>query len=64
MVKILGGANLGPRERVVIVEIEQTRLVLGVAPGRVSVLHVAPTINQMDTEFSRTLDRQLEGQTL
>lgn len=38
-IKIIATAGVGQRERVVIVEIEKTRLVLGVAPGRVNVLH-------------------------
>jgi len=37
-----GALAVGPRERVVLVEIEGTRLVLGVAPGRVSALCTLP----------------------
>ncbi|MBT0959581.1 flagellar biosynthetic protein FliO [Denitromonas sp. IR12] len=37
--KVLGAAPVGPRERVVLVEVADTVLVLGVAPGRVSMLH-------------------------
>lgn len=37
-----GGIAVGPRERVVVVEVEGTWLVLGVAPGRVSALHALP----------------------
>jgi flagellar protein FliO/FliZ len=33
---------VGPRERVVVVEVEGTWLVIGVAPGRVSALHALP----------------------
>jgi flagellar protein FliO/FliZ len=33
---------VGPRERVVIVEVEDTWLVVGVAPGRVNALHQMP----------------------
>lgn len=42
LVRVLGGVSLGARERVVVVEVEGTRLVLGVAPGRVETLHVLP----------------------
>ena len=42
LVRILGGVSLGARERVVLVEVEGARLVLGVAPGRVQTLHVLP----------------------
>lgn len=37
--KIVAATGVGQRERVVIVEIENTWLVLGVAPGRVNRLH-------------------------
>ena len=37
--KVLGAAPVGPRERVVLVEVAGKVLVLGVAPGRVNTLH-------------------------
>jgi flagellar protein FliO/FliZ len=40
-----GALAVGPRERVVVVEVEGTWLVLGVAPGRVQALHVLPKGN-------------------
>ena len=42
VVKILGGASVGARERVVLVEVEGVRLLLGVAPGLVRTLHRLP----------------------
>ncbi|PTQ77848.1 flagellar protein FliO/FliZ [Nitrosomonas oligotropha] len=39
VVKVVAAAGVGQRERVVVVEIDQTWLVLGVAPGRVNTLH-------------------------
>ncbi|MBL8446180.1 MAG: flagellar biosynthetic protein FliO [Zoogloeaceae bacterium] len=41
--KILGAAAVGPREKVVLVEIGETVLVLGVAPGQVTPLHSLAT---------------------
>ncbi len=38
--KVLGAAPVGPRERVVLVELADKVLVLGVAQGSVSTLHV------------------------
>jgi len=38
-VKVIGGVALGPKERLVLVEIGETWLVLGVAPGQVNTLH-------------------------
>ena len=42
MLKVVAGTAVGPRERVVIVEVGTTWLVLGVAPGRVSALAEVP----------------------
>lgn len=39
VLRIVGGTAVGPRERVVLVELGDTWLVLGVAPGRISMLH-------------------------
>lgn len=40
--RVVGGVAVGPKERVVLVDVGETRLVLGVAPGRVSTLHQMP----------------------
>lgn len=40
--KVIAGAAVGQRERVVLVEIGGTWLVLGVAPGQVRALHTMP----------------------
>ena len=37
--RIVGGLMVGPKERLVVVEIEDNWLVLGVAPGQVNTLH-------------------------
>jgi flagellar protein FliO/FliZ len=41
-IDVLAQAAVGPRERVVIVRVGNTRLLLGVAPGRVTHLHELP----------------------
>ena len=38
--RILGGLSMGPRERVVLLQVGDTQLLVGVAPGRVQTLHV------------------------
>lgn len=38
--RVLGGLSMGPRERVVLIQVGETQLLLGVAPGRVQTLHV------------------------
>jgi flagellar protein FliO/FliZ len=42
IVKTIGGASLGGKERVAVVEIGDTWLVLGAAPGNVRLLHTMP----------------------
>ncbi len=42
LLRVVAGAAVGQRERVVVVEIADTWLVLGVAPGQVRTLHQLP----------------------
>jgi flagellar protein FliO/FliZ len=42
VVRIVGGLMVGPKERLVVVEINDNWLVLGVAPGQVNALHTMP----------------------
>lgn len=42
LVKTIGGASLGGKERVAVVEVGDTWLVLGAAPGNVRLLHAMP----------------------
>lgn len=41
-VRVVGATMVGPRERVVVVEVEGVRLVLGVGGGQVRLLHTLP----------------------
>lgn len=41
-VKIIGGVSVGSRERIVVVEIAELWIVVGVAPGRVNALSTMP----------------------
>ena len=67
--KVVAATGVGQRERVVIVEIGDTWLVLGVAPGQVRTLHTMdkPSSDAADsilkhtsTEFSEKLDARIE----
>jgi flagellar protein FliO/FliZ len=44
--KVLGGVAVGPRERLVLVEVGTTWLVVGVAPGQVRAVHTMPRPEQ------------------
>lgn len=59
-VKVIGGVSLGPRERVVVVEVDDTRLVLGVAPGRVQTLHVLAGKEPEPESFASQLNHELK----
>lgn len=50
ILKIVAATGVGQRERVVVVEIDNTWLVLGVAPGRVNKLHTMdkPTTDSIE----------------
>jgi flagellar protein FliO/FliZ len=39
LIRVIGGAAVGQRERVVLVEVGSTWLLVGVAPGQVRALH-------------------------
>lgn len=40
--KVVGGVALGPRERIVLVEVGETWLVVGIVPGQIRTLHTLP----------------------
>lgn len=42
ILRVIAGASVGPRERVVLIEVEDTWLLVGVAPGQVNALHQMP----------------------
>lgn len=47
--KIVGGVALGPRERLVLVEVGDTWLVIGIVPGQIRTLHKLPISSNPDT---------------
>lgn len=40
--RVVGGVAVGPKERVILVDVGDTRLVLGVTPAQISTLHQMP----------------------
>ena len=67
VLSVISGVAVGPRERVVIVEVDDQWLVLGVAPGQVSKLHVMPKASDgaaaalpVGQDFATWLKRTLE----
>ncbi|MEW6345268.1 MAG: flagellar biosynthetic protein FliO [Paraburkholderia sp.] len=56
IVKTVGGTSLGGKERVAVVEIGDTWLVLGAAPGNVRLLHTMPAGSVTAAGLSGTAD--------
>ena len=46
--KVIGGVALGPRERLVLVEVGDTWLVIGLVPGQIRTLHQLPKGKEHD----------------
>lgn len=59
LVSILGGVSLGPRERAVLLQVGETRLLVGVAPGRVQTLHVLQGGDGPEPGFPAQLNDQI-----
>ena len=58
--KVLGGLSLGTRERAVLIEVENTRLLVGVTPGHIQTLYVLDgASDQTPTSFDETLNKQI-----
>ncbi len=47
--KVIAGVAIGQRERIVLVEVDDTWLVVGVGPGQIRTLHTLPRIEQTET---------------
>ena len=52
LLKILGSVAIGQRERIVLVEVKDTWLVVGVGPGQIRTLHTLPKQEIQNTESS------------
>jgi len=64
-VTIVGGVSLGTRERAVLLQVGETRLLVGVSPGRVQTLHVLSkedwvTTLDENSQFEKQLDTVLK----
>jgi len=67
VVTIVGGVSLGTRERAVLLQVGETRLLVGVSPGRVQTLHVLSKEEWNESadnncKFEQQLDAALKEQ--
>ena len=67
--KVLGGLSLGTREKAILIEVENTRLLVGVTPGHIQTLHVLgelqekPSVGKQSDKnisFGETLSKEVE----
>jgi len=64
---VIGGMSMGARERVVLLQVGDEQLLIGVSPGRIQKLHVlstpieTPTKTDNDTNFAVRLAEALRG---
>ncbi len=67
--KVIGGVMVGPRERLVVVEIQDTWLLLGVASGHVTLVHSMPrppgetVLPTQPSGFARVLSQMRHGRS-
>ncbi|RDH85044.1 MAG: flagellar biosynthetic protein FliO [endosymbiont of Galathealinum brachiosum] len=68
--KVLGGLSLGTREKAILIEVENKRLLIGVTPGHIQTLHVLDgSLDDLKNEkssqtdsFGSKLEEVMEGQ--
>src|SRR3989338_4943474 len=51
LLKVLGGVSIGQRERIVLVEVKDTWLVVGVGPGQIRTLHTLQKAENLVTDL-------------
>ncbi len=63
LLKVVGGVAVGQRERIVLLEVNDTWLVVGVAPGQVSALHSMPkaALPALQTDLPSGPDGKFQG---
>ena len=62
--RVIGGVMIGPRERLVLVEVNDTWLIIGVAPGHVSPVHSMPRPAHTEQSAQATLNQPAFGEWL
>jgi len=57
--KVLGGLSLGTREKAILIEVDNTRLLVGVTPGHIQTLHILGDSKPAISSFDETLNKQI-----
>lgn len=65
-IKMVDGISVSTRDRVVLLEVEKRRILLGVSPGRIETLHVFAGESMDEQSFAAAMERAMpevrEGQ--
>jgi flagellar protein FliO/FliZ len=61
--KVLGGVSIGQRERIVLVEVGSTWLLVGVGPGQIRTLHTLPRMEDAEAADSPPGEAPPSGNT-
>ena len=67
VINVLGGMSMGARERVVLLQVGDEQILVGVSPGRIQTLHVldkpmvVPEKNIPEIKFANKLSDALKG---
>jgi flagellar protein FliO/FliZ len=75
LIKVVAGLNLGTREKILLLEIGDEQIVVGLCPGRIEKLHTLTTplntdsidvqaAGSMHSKFARKLNQLMAGSTL
>jgi flagellar protein FliO/FliZ len=64
LLKVVGGVMIGPKERLVVVEVGQTWLIVGVGAASVSLVHSMPRPEGADATPAQQAFSRLIGQAL
>lgn len=72
LIKVLSSCNVGQRERIVILEVNDTCLVVGITPGQIRTLHTYPkpesyeqfesSKSKLDNRFAKLLSNVVKQQ--
>ena len=60
-IRILGGLAMGARDRIVLLQVGETQLLVGVSPGRMNTLHVLDEPLSAPQAESRSAGSRVEG---
>lgn len=61
-IKIIGARHLSPKEKLILVEVLGTKILLGITPGKIDKIETfRPTGDVVDVSFSRELEQKMAG---